>query len=161
MNLKNRVMRSLFVTTILLSILLSCKKNKEDCVNTIEVNSIENIEYHCNYVVNLSTDTTITFEFIEINDFRSYGSACMSSTGGFAELFFKLEHIERERTIYANIMVTGCGGDIDFPLDYQGLPNYTYGSFNLIVTKLLPLSFEINEKPSSINQYTIKMGVLR
>lgn len=154
-------LKVLLMLSLSIIFIISCKKDREECLNLIQPNSIQNIEYGCNYKVNLSNDTTIIFQFIEINDFRIYGSGCMSSTGGYAELFFKLDHIERNKTEYASISVTGCGGDVDFPLDYQGLPNYTYGSFNLIATKLLPFSGSINEKPNSINQYTIKMGVLR
>ena len=152
-------MRS-FLFIILVVTLNSCKEKVNDCFETIEFNKIEQIEYGCKYKVQLSLDTTIVFEFIEINDFRTYGALCMQSTGGYATIFFRLEHIQRRKTNYLDLNVFGCV-NTDFNLDYPNLPSINYGTFNLVATKLLPVSSGIESKPSSISDYSIKIGVLR
>ena len=171
-------MRNIFFIVIVFSILFtnSCKKNNDDipcykedpnieeespieedpCIKEVDLERIFTVQVNCIYTFIDTNYDTLKLSLTDINDLRAYGAGgCASSTGGNAEIYFNVNG--------SDFMFNwrGCDGVFEHNLDNPNLPSYQIDSFQIKMAKMYPLSEILDGPPESIEDYYIRLGILK
>lgn len=153
--------KTITILTSFLAIIFFIGCKKDSSCHMVSLNESFVASYGCKYCCQINSDTTIEIEFIDIEDYRTYGASCMQSTGGYASIFLKSTLVDngRNNTNYLKSTVIGCSIYDNTQLnDPSVLPLQRFGQIKLKLLNLYPLSPNITKAPKSKKEYSIKLG---
>lgn len=129
-------------------ILLGCTKTEceKSCLGCVELEQIFYLSPECEAHYKIDENNIIRIEFAEVDDKRALSGSCAVSTGGYAEVTFKVAMNNEE--YLAKLSTSGCLGPwIPYP-ETSLLERFEWKGYRFYFHKLYPRSIEITEYPN-------------
>ncbi len=94
---------------------------------------------------------TLSINFVKIQDYRSTGAECMTTTGGIANIYATIQ-LNSGGIDTCGLSMPGCTNGGEYDSTNVNTPQCTFDIYKILLLKLTPH----DNIPASINNYSIK-----